>query len=80
MSESIRLSKPKTSLALDVPLASSKSESNRVILINELAGGLSKLKNLSTARDTQTMQRLLISDSLELDVLDAGTVSQKFLL
>jgi len=74
MSGSIRLSKHKMPLILEVPLTSSKSESNRALLIDQLAGGMSKLKNLSTARDTQTMQRLLASDALDLDVLDAGTV------
>nr|WP_293901595.1 3-phosphoshikimate 1-carboxyvinyltransferase [Sporocytophaga sp.] len=51
----------------------SKSESNRVLVINALAGGSAKLENLSNARDTQTLIRLLKSDEQELDVLDAGT-------
>lgn len=74
MSGSLQLSKPKTTLSLDVPLTSSKSESNRVLLLNQLAGGQSVLQNLSTARDTDTMTTLLASDAYDLDVLDAGTV------
>ncbi|MEO9965507.1 MAG: 3-phosphoshikimate 1-carboxyvinyltransferase [Reichenbachiella sp.] len=74
MSGSIRLRKPKTTLSLDVPLTSSKSESNRVLLMKQLGGGLSKLDNKSTARDTVTMQALLATDESSLDVLDAGTV------
>ena len=74
MSGSIKLSRPTTTLSLDVPLTSSKSESNRALLLNELAGGSSELKNLSTARDTVTMTKLLASDDYTLDVLDAGTV------
>lgn len=56
-----------------IPLPSSKSESNRVLIINALAGGKSNLSNLSEARDTRTMIRLLTSDETVLDVGDAGT-------
>lgn len=56
-----------------IPLPSSKSESNRALIINALAGNKGKLENLSEARDTQTMMRLLKSTDKELDVLDAGT-------
>jgi 3-phosphoshikimate 1-carboxyvinyltransferase len=58
---------------LDIFLASSKSESNRALIINALAKGKDNLSNLSTARDTQTMIRLLQSDDTTADVLDAGT-------
>lgn len=61
-----------------VPLASSKSESNRALIIDALTGFQCDLKNLSTARDTQTMIRLLKSEDRGAgpsvaDVLDAGT-------
>ncbi|MCS6823755.1 MAG: 3-phosphoshikimate 1-carboxyvinyltransferase [Cytophagaceae bacterium] len=52
---------------------SSKSESNRALIIDALSGHACNLKNLSNARDTQTMIRLLSSDEFVLDVLDAGT-------
>lgn len=52
---------------------SSKSESNRVLIIDALGGRKSDLQNLSNARDTQTMIRLLKSDDKTLDVIDAGT-------
>jgi len=74
MSASYKLSKHSQKLSLTVPLTSSKSESNRVLLIRTLGGDLANLSNLSTARDTVTMQALLESNSSELDVLDAGTV------
>ncbi|MFY0624751.1 MAG: 3-phosphoshikimate 1-carboxyvinyltransferase [Reichenbachiella sp.] len=74
MSTSIKLSKPTVQLSLKVPLTSSKSESNRALLINELGGKNSTLTNLSSARDTKTMASLLDSDEFVLDVLDAGTV------
>ena len=54
-------------------LPSSKSESNRALIINALGGNKGNLSNLSEARDTQTMMRLLQSNEEELDVLDAGT-------
>ena len=43
----------------DITLSSSKSESNRALIMNALSGNQLQLKNLSDARDTQTMQRLL---------------------
>lgn len=56
-----------------IALASSKSESNRALIIHALTGFQSDLKNLSSARDTQTMIRLLQSPEPTADVLDAGT-------
>lgn len=56
-----------------IPLASSKSESNRALIIDALTGFQCDLKNLATARDTQTMIRLLKADGETADVLDAGT-------
>lgn len=56
-----------------VQLTASKSESNRALLINALSGNKLTLKNLSAARDTQTMQRLLQEPEKLWDVLDAGT-------
>ncbi|MGB3463987.1 MAG: 3-phosphoshikimate 1-carboxyvinyltransferase [Cyclobacteriaceae bacterium] len=57
-----------------IRLNSSKSESNRVLIINALSGNLATVHNLSNARDTETMQRLLSEDHKETwDVLDAGT-------
>lgn len=55
-----------------VPLPSSKSESNRSLIIQALNPEI-ELKNLSSARDTQTMIRLLGSKEHVLDVIDAGT-------
>jgi len=56
-----------------ISLASSKSESNRALIINALASFSGSLENLSSARDTQTMIRLLASSDPIADVLDAGT-------
>lgn len=54
-------------------LPASKSISNRVIIIDALAGGGSQLSNLSSANDTQLMKKLITSPATELDVEDAGT-------
>ena len=54
-------------------LPSSKSVSNRVLILDALAGGKSRLNNLSEARDTVLMQKLLRSDESVLNVMDAGT-------
>ncbi|NME67343.1 3-phosphoshikimate 1-carboxyvinyltransferase [Flammeovirga aprica] len=64
---------PTKKVSLDVPLVSSKSESNRALIIQASATEDIQLDNISMARDTQTMMRLLDSDELTLDVLDAGT-------
>ena len=57
----------------DLTLSSSKSESNRALIMNALSRNQLQLKNLSDARDTQTMQRLLSEKKPVWDVLDAGT-------
>jgi 3-phosphoshikimate 1-carboxyvinyltransferase len=57
----------------DIALSSSKSESNRALIIQALAANPIHLHNLSDARDTQTMMRLLQSEETTWDVLDAGT-------
>ncbi len=67
------LPKVQASFQTEIPLPSSKSESNRALIINALAGGTDNLSNLAEARDTQTMMRLLASDDAVADVIDAGT-------
>ena len=68
----IALSAPST-FDVEIPLPSSKSESNRALIMQGLSGNQIQLENLSTARDTQTMMRLLESEGHVLDVIDAGT-------
>ena len=69
----ISLSAPKQILQGSISLPSSKSESNRALIIQALCNPPSELSNLSSARDTQTMIRLLASEGHVLDVIDAGT-------
>ncbi|WP_100627280.1 3-phosphoshikimate 1-carboxyvinyltransferase [Algoriphagus formosus] len=59
--------------AKEIPLPSSKSESNRVLIIDALTEGQNQIHNLAEARDTQTMIRLLQTNPPIFDVLDAGT-------
>lgn len=56
-----------------IPLPSSKSESNRALVIDALTEGKNTITNLAEARDTQTMIRLLETSPPVFDVLDAGT-------
>ena len=58
---------------VSIPLPSSKSESNRALVIDALTEGENTIKNLAEARDTQTMIRLLHTTPAVFDVLDAGT-------
>ncbi len=60
-------------LKTGVVLPASKSESNRALIIQALAGLSGRVKNISSARDTETMRRLLGSGDNVLDVIDAGT-------
>ncbi|MCC5932124.1 MAG: 3-phosphoshikimate 1-carboxyvinyltransferase [Cyclobacteriaceae bacterium] len=71
--KSVEITAPLKFVSTRIDLVSSKSESNRALIINKISGELSELHNLSEARDTRTMQRLLQSDDNVLDVLDAGT-------
>jgi 3-phosphoshikimate 1-carboxyvinyltransferase len=54
-------------------LPSSKSVSNRALVLSALTGGKSSLYNLSEARDTVLMNSLINSPDKLIDVMDAGT-------
>lgn len=64
---------PLAPIQAQIQLAASKSESNRALIINALSNFGGQLSNVSAARDTQTMLRLLQSSETVADVLDAGT-------
>lgn len=64
---------PQQIIRATIQLAASKSESNRALIINALTNFKGELENVSAARDTQTMLRLLQSSDSVADVLDAGT-------
>ncbi len=73
MSSSLFIKKHTGKVNCIITPPSSKSESNRVLIIDALTGGKCNLQNLSNARDTQTMIRLLKSNDYLLNVIDAGT-------
>jgi 3-phosphoshikimate 1-carboxyvinyltransferase len=54
-------------------LSASKSISNRVLMLKKLSGNQSVIQNLSDARDTVLMERLINSGDPVMDALDAGT-------
>jgi len=71
----IKISAPsKSNLTATIKLNGSKSISNRVLVMQALAGKAGELKNLSNANDTTTLLRLLSNESDQiLDAGDAGT-------
>ncbi|NIJ51977.1 3-phosphoshikimate 1-carboxyvinyltransferase [Dyadobacter arcticus] len=71
--KSILVNPPKQPIRAEIQLAASKSECNRALIINALTGFQCELSNISEARDSQTMLRLLNSDDEIADVIDAGT-------
>lgn len=75
----IRLSHPTGVLETDVVLPSSKSVSNRMLLLRKMYEPLLVLENLSKANDTVLLNKLLSLDKKELEVQDAGTAF-RFLL
>ena len=75
----IRLSHPTSVVKGDVKLPSSKSISNRLLMLQKLYEPGVFLDNLSEANDTQLLVRILSQESRVLDVEDAGT-SFRFLL
>ncbi|WP_297335605.1 3-phosphoshikimate 1-carboxyvinyltransferase [Algoriphagus sp.] len=71
--ELLQLSQKSNFETVQIPLPSSKSESNRVLIIDALTEGENQISNLAEARDTQTMINLLKTNPPVFDVLDAGT-------
>lgn len=75
--KTILITQPTAPILGKVQLPASKSESNRALIMQALAkyqtGTEIQIDNLSSARDTQTMKRLLATEGEELDVIDAGT-------
>jgi 3-phosphoshikimate 1-carboxyvinyltransferase len=73
LNSSVTIDRHSSLLGTATTLPASKSISNRVLILNALAGSNSKLFNLSDANDTQLMQRLINSGEEVIDVEDAGT-------
>ncbi len=71
--KSVIVNPPSTPIRTEIKLAASKSECNRALIIDALTGFKSNLSNISEARDSQTMLKLLNSNDEIADVIDAGT-------
>ncbi len=69
----IRISHQTKKLNGIIQLPSSKSISNRMLVLKKMYEPFLKLENLSTANDTQLLQQLLFSENTSLNVQDAGT-------
>ena len=65
----LRLTQKTEFSEVTIPLPSSKSESNRALVIDALTEGENTLSNLAEARDTQTMIRLLVPLVRDLNVI-----------
>lgn len=76
---SISISHPTRKIKARVNLPGSKSESNRVLILNALSGSQIPVTNLSDANDTAILQQALASTNNEVNVQDAGT-AMRFLL
>jgi 3-phosphoshikimate 1-carboxyvinyltransferase len=61
-----------------IALPGSKSESNRLLILNALSGNKIDIKNISGAHDSQRLKQILESSDTTADVMDAGT-SMRFL-
>lgn len=62
-----------------INLTSSKSESNRLLIIKALSDDKVEINNLSDSEDTQTLIKLLKSiKSKDVEILDAGPAGTTF--
>ena len=69
----LTISHPTSKLRGIVELPLSKSESNRILILQALSNGMIANNELSDARDTKILQRALASHEVEINVEDAGT-------
>jgi 3-phosphoshikimate 1-carboxyvinyltransferase len=75
---SITISHPTSIFKGNVNLPLSKSETNRILILQALSKGRVGVGNISGARDTKLLQSALAADVLEINIQDAGT-SMRFL-
>lgn len=73
MTSYLNLSHTPTLKGTVLKLSSSKSISNRALILKALSGNQSTVSNLSDARDTVLMTKLVSSTDKTIDVMDAGT-------
>lgn len=73
MIDTIKIKAPKKEFKARINLTASKSESNRVLLIQALCKQNFTVSNIAIAKDTETMIRLLQQEGCVKDVGPAGT-------
>jgi len=64
----IRLTKPDSAISGEIVLPTSKSISNRVLIINALSYSSYPVKNLSDCDDSRVMNQVLESNSNHFDI------------
>ncbi len=69
----ISISRSSHQLQGDLQITGSKSESNRLLLLNQLFQGALNLENVSNSEDSQLMQKALANTSDLIDIHHAGT-------
>jgi len=73
MNSFISIHHPTKKLNGTIALPGSKSESNRVLILDALSHKQSTLFNLSTAEDTRILKEALLSNEEEINIKNAGT-------
>jgi 3-phosphoshikimate 1-carboxyvinyltransferase len=70
---SVKISAPQNIISIDVNLPTSKSISNRLLILNALSYSPHPIKNLSDSDDTEAMLNVFNSNSNNFDIGAAGT-------
>lgn len=70
--ELLKIDKVEKTIAGDIKITGSKSESNRLLILQQFYSNL-KIENLSNSDDSQLMQKALVSNSKEINIGHAGT-------
>ncbi|MFV0304361.1 MAG: 3-phosphoshikimate 1-carboxyvinyltransferase [Moheibacter sp.] len=73
MSEYLFLKNTNSIVSGEVSISGSKSESNRLLILNTLYGNPLQLQNISNSEDTQLLQKALSTNSNKIDIHHAGT-------
>lgn len=73
MNEILNLPKKNPQISGEIFIGGSKSESNRLLILNALFGQVLNLQNLSDSEDSRVLQKGLASNSQEIDIHHAGT-------
>ena len=73
MGKSIFLNKVSPNISGEISIGGSKSESNRLLVLNSLFGNPIQMQNLSDSEDTRLLRKALSNHSSEINIHHAGT-------